>query len=302
MAKKFIPNSDQEFATMAMAFARTLAARHGECGISSEDSARLTAAVSAFHNALREARSGGRSVVVTRTKDDCRATAEQMIRRFAHLIRANPNLDEATKFCLHIRPRTEKPKALRCPKEAPELRFVRAHHEGSGAAPMHELSFYANDGSSKPAGAVRVELFVDLIPPDEPVPAHPGATSNSRPWYLRSYTRSPIKLNPPMANVPMRVVYWARWADSVGNVGPFSKTAVGWIEGGTHHLMFPGNLPGKPRAEVMRIEAAAPPAREERYRVALLEVQYQTFTPPALPEPAPQATPLLETADIDQAA
>jgi hypothetical protein len=35
-----------------------------------------------------------------------------------------------------------------------------------------------------------------------------------------------------MARVPMRVVYWGRWADSVGNVGPFSATAAAWIEAG----------------------------------------------------------------------
>ncbi len=46
-----------------------------------------------------------------------------------------------------------------------------------------------------------------------------------------------IRLTPPLASEPMRVVYWARWADSAGNVGPFSATAVGWIEGGSHHLM-----------------------------------------------------------------
>jgi hypothetical protein len=52
--------------------------------------------------------------------------------------------------------------------------------------------------------------------------------------YLRSYTRSPIRLTPPMAKVPMRIVYWARWADSTGNVGPFSATAAAWIEGGNY--------------------------------------------------------------------
>ena len=39
----------------------------------------------------------------------------------------------------------------------------------------------------------------------------------------------------------MRVVYWGRWADSSGNVGPFSATAAGWIEGGSHRLL-PGGL------------------------------------------------------------
>ena len=101
---------------------------------------------------------------------------------------------------------------------------------------MHELSFFdfTTRSTRKPEGAVRLELFVDLVLTDEPIPARPGANHGGRPWYLRSYTRSPIVLAPPMASVPMRVVYWGRWADSVGNVGPFSATAVGWIEGGSH--------------------------------------------------------------------
>ena len=110
---------------------------------------------------------------------------------------------------------------------------MRALHEGGGATPVHELAFHAMDHTkARPAGAVRLELFVDLVPPEEPIPAHPGANLASRPWYLRSYTRSPIRLVPPLARMPMQVVYWGRWADSAGSVGPFSATAVAWIEGG----------------------------------------------------------------------
>ena len=31
---------------------------------------------------------------------------------------------------------------------------------------------------------------------------------------------------------PRLVVYWARWADARGGVGPFSKTCVARVEGG----------------------------------------------------------------------
>src|SRR5206468_1628916 len=95
---------------------------------------------------------------------------------------------------------------------------------------------------------VKMELGVNLregkakqltVPPEAPIPAHPGANLASRPWYLRSYTRSPIRIIPPLARMPMQVVYWGRWADSAGNVGPFSATAVAWIEGGSHHRLSP---------------------------------------------------------------
>ncbi len=34
-----------------------------------------------------------------------------------------------------------------------------------------------------------------------------------------------------MPRRPMKVVYWARWADATGGVGPWSKTCVARVEG-----------------------------------------------------------------------
>jgi hypothetical protein len=87
--------------------------------------------------------------------------------------------------------------------------------------------------------------------------------------------------------MPMRVVYWGRWADSTGNVGPFSATAVAWIEGGST------NLPGQALVNGFKPAPMLPdangPERRERdaiYRVVMLEAQVQSFGPqmvPALP-------------------
>ena len=129
------------------------------------------------------------------------------------------------------------------------------------------------------------------------MPTHPGVSHGSWAWYLRSYTRSPIKVVPPIANVPMRVVYWGRWADSLGNVGPFSATAVAWIEGGTHRFLpggvgmgTLGSIGGREEVPVLDVERADGPAkRDEKYSVAVLEAKYASLAPqqvpPALPEP-----------------
>jgi hypothetical protein len=292
MSDKFIPNGDVDFVTKAECFARTIAKDPARFEIEQEDSDALSEAVRKFRAALGTCRSGSRSEPATRAKDDAREVAVEIMRRLGHLARSNPRLDAATKISLGIRPREEKPKMLTVPNEPPRLRFVRAHHE-SASCPMHELSFTSLDWKSKPPGAVRLELFVDLIPPEEPIPEYPGANHAGRPWYLRSYTRSPIKLTPPMARVPMRVVYWARWADSVGNVGPFCATAVAWIEGGSNaHL--PGgtgivmNMLGAPKPVRILEDATAssPAGRDESYTVAVLQVRYGVG-PDALPEPAP---------------
>jgi hypothetical protein len=155
---------------------------------------------------------------------------------------------------------------------------------------MHELSFCAFDRSKgRPDGADRLELFVDLVPPEEPIPNHPGANQGGRPWYLCSYRTSPIVIAPPMPRVPMRVVYWGRWAGSgsgPANVGPFSATCAGWIEGGSHQhlpgaaLVWMGNGRGK---NTPLLDPPVLPQREERYSVAVLEVHLQSLMPTRLP-------------------
>src|SRR4051794_6592589 len=126
------------------------------------------------------------------------------------------------------------------------------------------------------------------------MPAHPGALHASWAWYLRLYTRSPIKVVPPIASVPMRVVYWGRWADSQGNVGPFSATAVAWIEGGAHRSL-PGapSLPfgiGARQVPILDVEQPAKSAEQNpKYLIAVLEAKYASLAPqpvpPALPGP-----------------
>lgn len=178
------------------------------------------------------------------------------MRRLANLLRANETLGPADRVALGLPERTKRPKVLTVPNEPPRLRFARAIHEGNGAVPEHELKFTSLDDKPRPAGAVRVELFVDMIAPDGAIPAYPGARvggGDGRPFYLRSYTRSPIRLIPPIADVPMRVVYWARWADTAGNVGPFSATAVGWVEGGSHFVRAPA-LPGSNRPAMIEVK------------------------------------------------
>ena len=306
MSKKFIPNGDLDFATMAEAFARNVAKEPERFGVAQSDVEEMTAKVVRFRATLQKSRFGaGKSEAATREKAESRGEAEQVIRRLAHIMRVNPRLDAAGRVLLGLRQRTARAKPQSVPAEPPRLRFVRALHEGNGATPVHELEFKAYDsGTSRPEGAVRLELFVDLVPPEEKIPSHPGANLASRPWYLRSYTRSPVKLTPPIARVPMRVVYWGRWADSSGNVGPFSATAAGWIEGGSHHGL-PGDVAtyfGKPATRLMEHEPAAPgPAERERhYSVAELEAQYETYNPqravpsPQLPAPQEQERRRLE--------
>ena len=297
MGDKFIPNGDFDFATMAEHFARTIANDPARVNVSQTDADALSAAVVAFRAALNMARGASRSTVATHEKETARGEAERIIRRIANTIRGNDQIDSVSKVVLNLRDRPTKVKQQSCPKTPPRLTFVRALHE-RGATPMHELEFSDPDArsSKKPDGAVRLELFVDLIPPDEPTPNHPGANHNGRPWYLRSFTRSPIILTPPMTRVPMRVIYWGRWADSIGNVGPFSATAVAWIEGGSHGQLPGGidfSLPGGRNLPPLLEDISPSTTREPRISVVLVEAQYRSMNPSLLSHEIEIRTPQL---------
>jgi hypothetical protein len=297
--RKFLPTNEQELLTRVQVVAREVAKDPERYLVTREESDALSAAAAAFGKAMQQQRTGGsRSEATTRVKNEARDAAKRLVTRVRDRVRISEVVDHEVLITLKIPQRQGKPRAAELPKAPPALRFVRALHEGGGATPVHELAFGAAHATSKarPAGAARLELFVDLIPPDEPIPAHPGTNYSGRPWYLRSYTRSPIRLTPPMARVPMRVVYWGRWADSSGEVGPFSATAVAWIEGGSQsHL--PGamgmtlglGLDTQPQPQLVDATAGralpGPDERDVTYRVAVMEVQVQSMQPslPATP-------------------
>jgi hypothetical protein len=103
---------------------------------------------------------------------------------------------------------------------------------------------------------------------------------------LRSFSRSPIRVAPPICRVPMLAVYWGRWADAIGNVGPFSQTVVSRIEGWSPNVSMhlPGETnPNKAKPPVLGMATMRP--REQRYSVAVLEAQERSY----LPQPTPEA-------------
>lgn len=292
MGKRLIPRQDLEFKTKAMTFSRAIADNPQRFGLRATDAQELQEAYERYHAAYQATQFGKRSEQTSLAKREARAELEKRLKRCMLRVRSADNVGPQELLALGMSVGPAKRTAQTCPQEPPKLRFVRALHEGGGATPMHELAFTALDMSkSRPAGAVRLELFVDLIPPEEPIPRHPGANHGGRPWYLRSYTRNPIVLAPPMARVPMRVVYWGRWADSTGNVGPFSATCAAWIEGGTHHALPGGMFNGRNAPPILEDAAASGPAREQRYRVALVEVRCASMLPQEMGAmlPAPEA-------------
>jgi hypothetical protein len=235
MAGRFIPDADLEFKDMALAFANTVARRRERYGVSELDAELLTRRVKAFCEALsasmNPATCGPLASTVRKLR---RREAKEIIRRLGAVIRASNQISAEDKTAVFVRERSKKLTKGKCPIYPPLLKFEGIIGEGGENTAIHQLRVepgYDFRGEQRRDGAVRMELFVDLVAPGEPVPAFPGESMGGRPWYLGSFTKSPIRVSPPIPPTPMLVVYWVRWADSSCRTGPFSKTCEARWEG-----------------------------------------------------------------------
>lgn len=255
---RFIPDADRDFAKMARNFANHVASNAERFSVSPEQVAALGAAVEAFRGALFKAlwqTSAGPHA--TKRKNDAREKAEKSVRDMAKFIRGSLEsaLTSVDRWCLNLPEKRKRAKARLCPQIAPVLRFVGVAGEGckGRGVPRHILE-YGNDfdyaSNAKPHAAVRLELFVELVPVGVPIPSHPGQLSGGRLWYVRSYSTSRFEVEFPVLDdgSPALVVYWGRWADARGGVGPFSQTCVARMEGGPGmaELMYFGMRPALP--------------------------------------------------------
>ena len=226
--KKFIPDSDSDFALMARNFAKQIANNPVRYLLSVSDAEIITQAVKAFRDALTLAvRVSTRTKITIMAKDDARMKAERIVRKHANQIRVNDRISHVDKMLIEVRERPRRLRRRKCPKQPPYLRYVGSEKD------MHILEFREEQFSrskAKPFGAARLELFVDLVEPGELVPERPD-NRTGRPWYLRSFTTNPIRVEFPMPKEPMRVVYWGRWADATGEVGKWSETVQARVEG-----------------------------------------------------------------------
>ncbi len=250
---KFIPSADSDFAHTANQFATKIATNPPLFGLNTDDATCITDAVNAYRTTLAVAiNHRTRTIEVVDHKDAARKSAEEVVRRFANIIRANPDVSVLDKKRLRIKQRPTKLKHRSCPSNPPMLQFIGTGDGVAAASIMgaaggvHVLKFFDYESTNikevgkirraKPECVVRLELFVGLVPMGQPIPKHPGECFRSGGFmtYMRSFTKSPMEVNFPIPAEPMFVVYWAKWADSAGNTSRFSKTCVARVEGWSH--------------------------------------------------------------------
>jgi hypothetical protein len=233
-SKKFIPDADSDFAYTALVFARKIEADPARYHLTPEDAAYIAKAVKEFRSALAKATDRHtRTQPTIRAKNAARKTAEKIVRAYGRVIRSNPAISDEDKSSVRIYERKKKCTRKPCPKTAPYIRYLGAYDDGGPGSIRHVLKFkdhFCSTTDALPDGAERLELFVEWVPQGERIPQSPEEMYG-RPWYLRSFTRSRMEVKFPMPPVPMMIVYWGRWADSKGEVGPWSQTVAARVEG-----------------------------------------------------------------------
>jgi hypothetical protein len=244
MARRFFPDADTAFEHKMRAFADNIAQRPEAYGIPRDDEQAIVQAVKDFAGALQSSRvPSTRSKALVARKDEARAELTQLVRRALLLIRANEQLSIEDRVNIGLIERPERAKKQRCPQSQPVLYFKADVHRTWSTPGWHVITFndlIVSAKRAKPDGASRLELFVDLVPLDEPWPNMPGDRHGGLAFYLGSYTRTPFKIAYPKTNVPMRVVYWGRWANNTGETGPFSRPLVAPLDSEMWSHLLPG--------------------------------------------------------------
>jgi hypothetical protein len=291
---KFIPEADRDFAFTALGhFALPILKDPAAFGLTQDDAARIAEVVHVFRDALAKTlHRHTRNPQLVLIKDEARRRAEDVVRRYANIIRANPDVSSVNKLRLRLKARPQKLRKRTCPKQPPALQFIGSGDGAvggvgvGGGSGVHVLRYSDNGDDTaihpskslglnrraKPDGAVRIEMYFDMVPPGEPVPQHPA--ERGWPKYLRSFTRNPIEVEFPIpVDGPKLIVYWARWADSTGEVGRWSKTCVARVEGWTSMQVKPlHELPGSGDSNMpVRSDARYYIAEREQVRERYLE-------------------------------
>jgi hypothetical protein len=211
-------------------------------GLSREDADSFASAVEDFlakHLAASSPATRCKSLVAR--KDVERDKARRMMERLGRILRTNEQLSSADRAVLGI---TERPARLRkseCPQTRPKVFYMGSRHSRRVGRKVHVLRVeepwtrigdpYQRTSRAKPDGAWGVAIYVELLDEGEKVPSHPGELSGGRPWLLQLCTRMDVEAEFPLADRPLRVVYWARWVGMKGDMGPFSQTCVAEFEG-----------------------------------------------------------------------
>jgi hypothetical protein len=212
MSSSYIPAKDAEASLWMQTFANGIAANPSTYQLSSSDATTISNAVNAFKDALAVTSDPAtRTVTSIATKDDTRATAENLCRQYAMLIKLNAGISDANKLAIGVRPVNPNRSPINVPDSSPLLNVI-------GATPGSQTVRYADtstpDSGKKPFGAVQLQLFVAI----GTTPTNDETTAQ----LYGQFTKNPVGVAFDPADDGKVATYFGRWVSRKGDVGPWS--------------------------------------------------------------------------------
>ena len=208
----FIPRSDALALGFLQTFAGNIDLSPATYQMSLVEAAALVAAVNLFAVAYADSIDPlQRSPVKTAVKVETRANCENLVRRYASLIKYNGGISSAAKLAIGVNPVNPARSRVDVPASSPLLNVI-------GATPGSQTVRYADsttpDRAARPFGAASLQLFVAIA-------AGPVAHAEEAQFY-GLFTKNPIAVGFDGADDGKVATYFARWNDRRGQTGPWS--------------------------------------------------------------------------------
>jgi len=209
----YIPRTDEGKRTWFNNLARLVSIDPEAYDLTEEDTVNLTNLAERFAAAYQLVQQPSeRTTSRVRGKNEARKLALEVFRRVAMFIKYNPAIDDDLKGPLGLHLDDPALSRLGSPQSAPTLYIVES------AMLRHKLRYADRETPSraaKPAGAQRLELFVEITA-GKPT----GDPRNAR--YLRSYSKQPFWVIHDEQDGSRFATYYGRWATNTGAFGPWS--------------------------------------------------------------------------------
>jgi hypothetical protein len=213
------PRDQSNLLVKLQMFANAIARDPARYNLHENESAEISRAVDAFAKALAAAQT--RRIGTVRTKDEARRHAEKIHSKYYNLIKNDPNVSDADKVGIGVRPVNLERTPIHVPDRAPSLKVtgvIQGRHTleytDDGMHPLLKDADAPAGGSGKPHGAVFLQLYAAV-----------GEGKKQKREDAREvglFTRRPITVEYHEQDNGKQACYWGRWISRKGEAGPWS--------------------------------------------------------------------------------
>lgn len=217
MPSTFLPRQESKLDRWLENFSTQISAAPAQFGLSLSDAESIAVAVAEWHAAYVTAREPStRTISAVCEKNTQKKIVLPLVRCYAAIIRANPNVDGAQDIALGLHPRRppgQRGSIINAPQEKPTLALTKL----SVGSHTIRISRHGLTGRScRPRGAAGLLLFRAIA--DEPT----MSTEEAR--FVAFVTRAEYRAEFPLGEGlrGKTATYFARWTNFKGELGPWS--------------------------------------------------------------------------------